>query len=160
MGFIKVENGFHSLTESGWQFVLEHPPELIAIQEREIKQQEQQRLETTQRNFAPFEAANKVTSLRQAYARAGAFRAIVTAQYEYYCAVCGLKLATLEGAHLAEAAHSILKHKPGADDPRNGFCLCRNCHWAINAGIISVRPQSLTIMIASYLGRLEQSRTA
>jgi len=151
MEFMKVENGLFSLTESGWLFVLEHPPELISIQRHEIKEQEKLLQEFALDEFKPFEPANKVYSLRKTIARDRAFRAIVTSQYEYYCAVCGTKLPTPRGVYLAEAAHIIPKHSEGSDDPRNGICLCGNCHWAFDEGVITIKPEKLTVTTASYL---------
>ncbi len=155
MEFVKVESGRFSLSESGWQFVLRHPPELIAIQKHEIKKQEKQLRKSALDDFKPFESANKVYSLRQTFARDRAFRAIVTSQYEYYCAVCGIKLPTPRGIYLAEAAHIIPKHSEGSDDPRNGICLCGNCHWAFDEGVVTIKPNNLTVVTASYLRKIE-----
>jgi len=159
MGFIKLENGLHSLSESGWNFVLQHPPELIAIQKHEINKQEKVIKNSILKPFKPFEAIEKTSSLRQAFARDRAFRAIVVSQYDYYCAVCNLKLPNPNGIYLAEASHIIPKRNQGSDDPRNGICLCGNCHWAFDEGIISVKPEQLTIMTASYLKKTKPQET-
>lgn len=156
MEFIEVNNGLFSLTESGWQFVLQNPPELIAIQRHEIKEQEKQLRKSALDDFKPFGITNKIYSLRQTFARDRAFRAIVTEQYEYYCAICGIKLPTPRGIYLAEAAHIIPKHNEGSDDPRNGLCLCGNCHWAFDEGVVAINPNKLTIMIASYLQKTDK----
>lgn len=155
MKFIEIENGLFSLTESGWRFVLQNPPELIAIQKHEIIEQEKQLRKSALGDFKPFETANKIYSLRQSFARDRAFRSIVTTQYEHYCAVCGIKLPVPRGAYLAEAAHIIPKHSEGSDDPRNGLCLCRNCHWVFDEGVITVNPNKLTVMVASYLQKTD-----
>lgn len=156
MGFIKFENAVYFLTESGWQFVLQHPPELIAIQNHEIKKEEKQILNIVNEEFKPFEVADKVYSLRKFFARDRAFRKIVTSQYEYHCAVCSIKLPTPRGVYLAEAAHIIPKHSHGSDDPRNGICLCGNCHWAFDEGVISIIPKSFSITTASYLEKAQK----
>src|SRR5690606_16436941 len=88
-----------------------------------------------------------------------AFRIIVVSQYDYYCAVCNLKLSNPNNVYLAEAAHIIPKRNQGSDDPRNGICLCGNCHWAFDEGIISVKPEKLTIIAASYLKKAEPQET-
>ncbi|KXK14503.1 MAG: HNH nuclease [Chloroflexi bacterium OLB14] len=159
MGFIKVENGLHSLTESGWIFVLQHPPELIAIQKHEINKQEKIITKVIQDSFQPFDSSEKILTLRQSVARDRAFRTIVVSQYDYFCAVCNLKLSNTSGSYLAEAAHIIPKSNQGSDDPRNGICLCRNCHWAFDEGIISVKSESRTILTASYLKKAEPRKT-
>lgn len=159
MGFIKVTDGLYSLTESGWQFVLQHPPELIAIQKHEIRRQEKELFEVALDEFRGFDETDRVYSLRQTYARARAFRIIVTTQYENHCAICNIKLPTPRGVYLAEAAHIIPKHSHGSDDPRNGICLCGNCHWAFDEGILSIRPDNLSVITASYMQNLPQDES-
>lgn len=155
MKFIEIEDGLFSLTESGWRFVLQNPPELIAVQKHEIREQEKQLLKSALVEFKPFEIANKTYSLRQSFVRDRAFRTIVTKQYEHYCAICGIKLPTPRGVYLAEAAHIIPKHSEGSDDPRNGLCLCGNCHWTFDEGVITINPDKLTVIVASYLQKTD-----
>jgi hypothetical protein len=158
MGFISVKNGKFSLTESGWQFVLQHPPETIAIQKHEIKRQEKQIGELILGDFQPFDAStNRNQSLRLAIVRDRAFRNIVSTQYEYYCALCGFRLEAPRGVFESDAAHIIPKRKQGSDDPRNGLCLCGTCHWAFDEGVISVMPENLFVIVATYLHREESN---
>ena len=37
-----------------------------------------------------------------------------------------------------QSAHIFPKGLDGRDDPRNGLCLCRRHHWALDAGWISI----------------------
>jgi hypothetical protein len=158
MGFITSEKGVYSLSESGWRFVQETPPESIAIQRHEIKKQEKELDELALGVFQPFDSSlTKTSSLRQTFVRDRAFRQIVTTQYDYYCAVCGFRLETPRGIHEAEAAHIIPKRRRGTDDPRNGVCLCGICHWLFDEGIISVHAESLSVLVASYLGKVEKA---
>ena len=152
MGFITAADGRYSLSEGGWQFVLQCPPEAIAIQRYEVKQQEKQIEKLVLGDFQPFDAsAEKTLSLRKILVRDRAFRSIVSTQYDYYCAVCGFRLGAPRGVYEAEAAHIIPKHKHGTDDPRNGICLCGTCHWAFDEGIVTVQAENLSVMTASYL---------
>ena len=66
-----------------------------------------------------------------------AFRSIVVREYDFACAVCGLKFQ-LHSLIEATAAHIIPKHKNGTDDPRNGISLCRTHHWAFDEGIFGL----------------------
>ncbi len=155
MGFIEAKRGFFTLSESGWRFVQEIPPESIAIQPHEISEQENQLDELTFDTFKPFDTSiDTGISLRRYFARDRAFREIVTTQYDFTCSVCDFRLEAPHGVYEAEAAHIIPKRRHGTDDPRNGLCLCRTCHWLFDEGIISVRDQDLSIIVASYLNRM------
>ena len=69
--------------------------------------------------------------------RDAAFRDVVLGNYDYSCAVTGLRFR--QGAHVeAEAAHIIGKDARGPDDPRNGIALCRTAHWAFDHGIFTL----------------------
>lgn len=152
MGFVKVNRGLHALSESGWQFVQKIPPESIAIQPHEIKEQEKQLDELVLSAFEPFDTSIDTTlSLRRSFVRDRAFRKVVTTQYDFYCGVCDFQLGAPRGVYEAEAAHIVPKRRRGTDDPRNGVCLCGTCHWLFDEGIISVRAQDLSIVVASYL---------
>ena len=153
MGLVTSVDGRYALSESGWEFILINAPEVSTIQHQEISQQETQLDELVLGQFQLFDrSVQKERSSRKVFARNNAFRRIVTTQYEHYCAVCGFRLKTSRGGYEAEAAHIIPKHKNGVDDPRNGISLCRTHHWAFDKGVISVRPDDLTVIIASYLG--------
>jgi Predicted restriction endonuclease len=47
-------------------------------------------------------------------------------------------LITPEGLYEAQAAHIYAKQYNGKDDPRNGICLCRMHHWALDVGWIAI----------------------
>ncbi|MGH9941518.1 MAG: HNH endonuclease [Pyrinomonadaceae bacterium] len=64
-------------------------------------------------------------------------RAIVTA-YAHRCTTCGLRILTADGHTVVEAAHIIPFSVSFNDDPRNGLCLCRLCHWNFDEGMLSV----------------------
>ncbi|HEV2094430.1 MAG TPA: HNH endonuclease [Rubrobacter sp.] len=90
-------------------------------------------------------------------------RAVVTA-YLHRCALCGIRVRTLDG-HTAVAAAHIVPWSASQDDrPANGMALCRMCHWVFDEGLmrvssgyeISTSPQ-LTAMdnLPGYLANLE-----
>lgn len=67
-------------------------------------------------------------------------RAIVTA-YDHRCVLCGIRLLTNEGLTVVNAAHIVPWSVSHNDDPRNGLCLCRLCHWVFDVGLASINSQ-------------------
>ena len=67
----------------------------------------------------------------------GFCRAVVMA-YAHRCALCGVRVRTLDGHTVVTAAH-IIPWRVGHDDrPANGMALCRTCHWIFDEGLLSV----------------------
>lgn len=152
MGFITIMRGKYSLSENGWRFVITSPPEAIAIQQHEIKREENRLRDAALGNFQPFDlSAEKTRFLRSSFVRARAFRNVVINQYSYRCAICAFRLITPHGLHEAQAAHIIPRQLRGSDDPRNGMCLCGTHHWAFDKGVISVCAKNFSVMTATYL---------
>jgi putative restriction endonuclease len=58
--------------------------------------------------------------------------------YGYRCAICGSELRAPDGKTEVQSAHIFPKGRDGRDDARNGLCLCRRHHWALDAGWISI----------------------
>lgn len=80
-------------------------------------------------------------SIEEAYRPAvrdqGFRRAVVTA-YKHRCALCGIRVLTLDGHTVVTAAH-IVPWSEGHDDrPTNGMALCRTCHWTFDEGLVCV----------------------
>jgi putative restriction endonuclease len=66
------------------------------------------------------------------------FRKAIVTLYEHRCALCGIRMLTLDGHTVVEAAH-IKPWSEGHDDrPANGLALCRLCHWSFDEGLMSV----------------------
>jgi putative restriction endonuclease len=71
-------------------------------------------------------------------ARDQGFRYAVTTAYAHRCALCGVRVRTLDGHTAVTAAH-IVPWSVGHDDrPANGMALCRSCHWIFDEGLLSV----------------------
>ena len=90
-------------------------------------------------------------------------RAIVTA-YLHRCALCGLRVRTLDGRTAVAAAHIVPWRETQDDRPANGMALCRMCHWIFDEGLmrvssnyeISSSPQLTTLdNLPGYLTNLE-----
>jgi putative restriction endonuclease len=83
------------------------------------------------------EAAAKEEAYRPAVRDQGFRRAVVTA-YAHRCALCGVRVRTLDGHTVVDAAH-IVPWNVGHDDrPANGMALCRTCHWTFDEGLLRV----------------------
>ncbi len=70
--------------------------------------------------------------------RSAAFEIYIKKLYDYRCAICGSSLRSPDGKPEVQSAHIYPKRLDGSDDPRNGICLCRRHHWALDAGWISI----------------------
>ncbi|NWJ46937.1 MAG: HNH endonuclease [Chloroflexi bacterium] len=67
-----------------------------------------------------------------------AFRRIIVSAYNHQCAICGIRILTAKGYTAVAAAHIIPWSLSHNDDPRNGFTLCRLCHWVFDEGLTTV----------------------
>jgi len=90
-------------------------------------------------------------------------RAVVTA-YLHRCALCGIRVRTLDGHTAVAAAHIVPWSETQDDRPANGMALCRLCHWGFDEGLmrvssgyeISTSPQLTEIdNLPGYLTNLE-----
>lgn len=66
------------------------------------------------------------------------FRKAIVKLYQHRCALCGIRMLTLEGHTIVEAAHIVPWSKSQDDKPQNGLALCRLCHWSFGEGLMSV----------------------
>jgi len=78
--------------------------------------------------------------------RKAAFRQEIMEMYNYTCAVCRLRVLTMELESVTEAAHIIPFSISGNDDVRNGISLCRVHHWAFDRGLISLNKRYQVIV--------------
>jgi putative restriction endonuclease len=80
-------------------------------------------------------------SVEEAYLPAvrdqGFRRAVVTA-YAHRCALCGIRVRTLDGHTAVTAAHIRPWSDTHDDRPANGMALCRMCHWTFDEGLLGV----------------------
>lgn len=70
--------------------------------------------------------------------RDAAFSIEVKRAYGFRCAVCGSSLQGPKGHYEVQSAHIYPKGEDGSDDLRNGLCVCRMHHWALDIGWMSV----------------------
>ena len=70
--------------------------------------------------------------------RSAGFRKTIMGLYDYTCAVCELRIVTINGESATDAAHIIPFSISYNDDVRNGISLCKLHHWAFDTGLISL----------------------
>jgi putative restriction endonuclease len=73
--------------------------------------------------------------------RSAGFRQAIVTAYDHRCVLCGMRIVTENGRTAAMAAHIIPWSHSHNDDPRNGLCLCRMCHWVFDEGLATVTAQ-------------------
>lgn len=87
---------------------------------------------------ASVERARRATS---ALVRSARFREDVVAAYGGCCAMCGLGLRLVEGAHIYPASAPS-----SSDDVRNGLALCPNHHAAFDRYLLWIEPSTHRIL--------------
>ena len=70
--------------------------------------------------------------------RSAGFRQTIMGLYDYTCAVCQLRIVTMDGESATDAAHIIPFRISKNDDVRNGISLCKLHHWSFDKGLISL----------------------
>jgi putative restriction endonuclease len=71
-------------------------------------------------------------------ARDQGFRRAVVTAYAHRCALCGVRVRTLDGYTVVTAAHIVPWSVNYDDRPANGMALCRTCHWIFDEGLLGV----------------------
>ncbi len=89
-------------------------------------------------NPASVERARRATSI---LVRSARFRAEVVAAYDGRCAMCGIGLGLVEGAHIYPASAPS-----SSDDVRNGLALCPNHHSAFDRYLLWIQPSTHRIL--------------
>lgn len=70
--------------------------------------------------------------------REAGFRHAIMSIYNYTCSVCDMRILTLEGASVVDAAHIVPFSVSANDDIRDGIALCKLHHWSFDEGVISI----------------------
>ena len=87
-----------------------------------------------------------VTEDTQQLVRDQGFRKAIVRIYEHRCAFCGVRLITIDGHSVVEAAHIIPWSLTHNDDLYNGMALCKLCHWTFDEGLLGVSDKYLVIV--------------
>jgi putative restriction endonuclease len=83
--------------------------------------------------WAEYEEADTFVRIRDQ-----GFRKAIVSIYDHRCALCGIRMLTLDGHTVVEAAHIKPRSESRDDKPTNGLSLCRLCHWSFDEGLMSV----------------------
>ncbi len=83
------------------------------------------------------------------------FRRAVVSLYEHRCAFCGVRMMTVEGRTVVDAAHIIPWSLSHNDDVHNGMALCRLCHWTFDEGLLGISSKYLVLLSPDL--RIEQN---
>lgn len=87
-----------------------------------------------------FEAAERVRQVGTRLVRDSRFSRRVVAAYGGLCAMCGLDIGLVQGAHIYPVS------APGSyDEPWNGLALCGNHHLAFDRHVLGVRSDTFEI---------------
>ena len=96
--------------------------------------------EFTLEEFNPFVLEEREIYQTSSQKRKSAFKNVVLEQYDFKCAVTGMKYHS-DNLIEAQAAHIISVNKKGSDDPRNGISLSRTAHWGFDVGMFTISDQ-------------------
>lgn len=109
------------------------------VSQQEIQEKQQEILALAGGEFV-IDSANirRAEATRERIARSAVFREQVRENYEFKCAVSGIKITTPGGLHEVEAAHVVPLSDGGMDDIRNGLSLCQTLHWAFDRGLFGI----------------------
>ena len=110
--------------------------ESLLAEEQQIGEYRALLIRQSELPFSPQEPTAPIqaeTSIRDA-----GFRQAIMGLYNYTCAVCELRIVTMDGESATDAAHIIPFSLSQNDDVRNGISLCKLHHWAFDKGLISL----------------------
>ena len=110
--------------------------ESLIAEGQQIGEYEQLLIREVEHSFSlqpPTAPISEETPIRKA-----GFRKAIMRLYKYTCAVCRLRIVTMDGESATEAAHIIPFHISQSNDVRNGVSLCKLHHWAFDTGLISL----------------------
>lgn len=82
--------------------------------------------------------------------RSAGFRQAIMGLYNYTCAVCRLRIVTMDGESATDAAHIIPFRISKNDDVRNGISLCKLHHWSFDKGLLSVS-QTYQVLVSPLI---------
>ncbi len=84
------------------------------------------------------DAAARQPSEKPGKGREARFRLDVVTAYGYTCALTGLRVTTVAGATIIDAAHIHQFARSQNNTPQNGIALCKNAHWLFDCGLWSL----------------------
>jgi putative restriction endonuclease len=119
-------------------YLLEFKQEIESLiaERQQITEYGQLLISEVEHPFSPQEPA--VPTPKEDPIRSAGFRQAIMGLYDYTCAVCRLRIVTMDGESATDAAHIIPFRISKNDDVRNGISLCKLHHWVFDKGLISL----------------------
>jgi len=153
-GYIQYLLGNHSMSQAPFAPVTKQDLLESGIDESVDKAKIDQALTVGEKKLAQSPQLTEVLDLEHKQIttrpRDAAFSIEVKKAYGFRCAVCGSSLQSPKGQYELQSAHLYPKGKDGSDDLRNGLCLCRRHHWALDVGWMSLSDDH-TVLVRSDL---------
>ena len=103
---------------------------------KQITEYEQSLISEVEHPFSPQKPTAPIPE--ESPIRSAGFRQAIMGVYDYTCAVCRLRIVTMDGESATDAAHIIPFRISKNDDVRNGISLCKLHHWVFDKGLISL----------------------
>lgn len=103
---------------------------------KQITEYEQSLISEVEQPFSPQKPTASIPA--ESLIRSAGFRQAIMGLYDYTCAVCRLRIVTMDGESATDAAHIIPFRIAKNDDVRNGISLCKLHHWSFDKGLISL----------------------
>ena len=110
--------------------------ESLIAEGQQISEYEQLLISEVEHPFSPQKPTTPVPE--EEPIRSAGFRQAIMGLYDYACAVCRLRIVTIDGESATDAAHIIPFRISQNDDVRNGVSLCKLHHWSFDKGLISL----------------------
>ena len=110
--------------------------ESLIAEGQQITEYEQSLISEVEHPFLPQRPTTPIPA--ESPIRSAGFRQAIMGLYDYTCAVCQLRIVTMDGESATDAAHIIPFRVSKNDDVRNGISLCKLHHWAFDKGLISL----------------------
>ena len=122
--------------------------ESLIAEGRQITEYEQSLISEVEHPFSP-QRLTKSTPAETSIRSAG-FRQAIMGLYNYTCAVCELRIVTMDGESATDAAHIIPFRISKNDDVQNGISLCKLHHWSFDKGLISLS-KTYQVLVSSLV---------
>ena len=115
---------------------------------KQITEYEQALISEVERPFSPQKPTAPIPE--ESPIRSAGFRQAIMGLYNYTCAVCRLRIVTMDGESATDAAHIIPFRISKNDDVRNGISLCKLHHWSFDKGLLSVS-QTYQVLVSPLM---------
>ena len=122
--------------------------ESLIAEDQQIEKYRQSLLQQVDRTFSSLESLAPIESENPI--RTAGFRQAIMRIYDYTCTICRLRIITMDGESVTEAAHIIPFEVSGNNDVRNGISLCQLHHWTFDRGLISLN-KNYEVIVSEFM---------